>query len=209
MIEVILPLLGLAGLAYAFHTLLVRYSKSPSSSRHNSKHLPVHRLSAPLASTSSSSGIWELERHGITLSASTTALNSLPKSILDKRPGSLKPLLKLLYDAGSALGLMGGGAAILGTIWGLKEVWKAVWDEAKIHATAMVVAEAEEAAAAARGAGAGVVKAVMKRAVVGGAGGVGSFGTSSSVSPGSGGLQPLVSQRVGLLPMCLAGKASD
>lgn len=173
MLDVFLPIIIIIGLGYAFHILLVRSSKSRP---HSSKQIPVHRLSGPSGGVGST-GIWKLERHGITLSASTTVLNALPKNILDKRSGRLRPLLRALYDLGSALGLAGGVAAIAGTVWALQEVWKAVWEEARLHATEMAAEEAVK---------------VVKRSL-------GEASASSSISPGSGGLQPLVSEYVLLL----------
>lgn len=124
MLHVLLPLSLLSLLV-----LLFRHLAQPPR---KGARLPTHRLSQPRAT----SGGWKLERHGLTVSLSTTALNTLPRSILLALPAASQTRLRRLYDAFAWAGAVGGGAALGAAVWAAGQVWWTVWLEMKLHAGA-------------------------------------------------------------------------
>ena len=103
----------------------------------------------------------------MTVSLYTTALNTLPRSLLLTLPSASQTRLKRLYDGFAWTGAVGGGAALGAATWAAGQVWWTVWMEMKLHAgtTSQHVAG-------------------MRRA---------SEEPASQLSTSSGGLQPLVS----------------
>lgn len=77
---------------------------------------------------------WTLERHGLTLSTSTAALNTLPKRAVGRLTPRGRGGARQFYDAGVVAGGVGGAAAVMGAVWALARAWLAVWDEAEAHA---------------------------------------------------------------------------
>jgi hypothetical protein len=80
---------------------------------------------------------WLVERDGITISATTTTLNPLPKRIvtrIEKFGYAARDKAKRFYDAGVVLGAVGSGVAVTGALWAWARAWLAVWHEAEAHA---------------------------------------------------------------------------
>lgn len=161
MLDIIIPTIILALIIHLLR-ILPRYS-SPRSS--------TYRISPENTG-------WIVERSRKVISLYTTSLNSLPRILASRLPKSSKRL----YDIGVLAGIAGGIIAIEGSLWALKEVWMAVWLEAKIHAGETTLEASDK--------GVNAVTRIAKRAV----------DSSSSTSldlelgPAHGGLQPLVSR---------------
>jgi hypothetical protein len=114
MLDIFLPILCLSALLYA----LQRAPRLLAPRRHS------HRLSQP-----GETG-WTFEYASKTFSVFTTAFNAVPQAIVSSSPASLSRV----YDVGSIAGVGGSAVAVGGGLWALKEVWMAVWAEARIHA---------------------------------------------------------------------------
>jgi len=114
MLDVLLPLLLLAALIYGLHQL----PKRLNAKRHS------HRLTQP------GEAGWTFEVSGWTFSLYTTAFNNVPRAIVSAWP----PSSKSIYDLGTAAATLGGLGAMVGAVWALVEVWRAVWTEAREHA---------------------------------------------------------------------------
>lgn len=127
MLDILAPSLLLIALGSALHSLV----KQASIRGRGKSELPIHRRSL---STSSITSPWVVERHGLSVSVTTTGLNSLPSQLLDVRGSRLKPALLLFYNVGTVVGVLGGIAAIGATIWQLVQIWGTVWLEVRSHA---------------------------------------------------------------------------
>lgn len=80
---------------------------------------------------------WVIQRDGITVSASTTALNPLPKRLVSKVEAfgaAARDRVKRFYDIGVAFGIFGVALGVLAAVWALVRVWMGVWHEAEAHA---------------------------------------------------------------------------
>jgi len=127
MLDILLPSLLLIALGAALHSAVIQ-----ASNRGRGKsELPIHRRSL---STSSTNSPWVVERHGLSVSVTTTGLNNLPSQLLDAKGSRLKPAFLLFYNIGTVVGVLGGIAAIGATIWQLVQIWGRVWLEARSHA---------------------------------------------------------------------------
>jgi S2P endopeptidase len=160
MLDILLPSLLLIALGAAFHSVVHQ-----ASSRGRSKsELPIHhRTTSP----------WVIERHGLSVSVTTTGLNGLPSQLFDVRKRNrLKAGLLLFYDIGVIVGVVGGIVAIGATIWQLVQIWGTVWVEVQSHA-----AEKGEV---------GLVKRILPR------------DNMAASTPALQGLQPLVSPAIQL-----------
>lgn len=161
MLDVLLPLILLAALIAALRAAPAYLAKSPTSS------LPAPYRIAPRAP-------WVLERQGITVSATTVALNRLPKKIVHRLPQRTRSAAVRLFDVGVVAGVLGSVFAFGVAVWSAKQVWSAVWLEAEAHA------RAEDTS----------VSRIVRRAIV--------PDTPPSVhTADSGGLLPLVSDKSG------------
>jgi hypothetical protein len=113
------------------------------------------------------------------VSASTTALNAVPKRLIARLEATIgaptaRDRVRQFYDAGVAFGVLGAAGALVGALWAWARAWLAVWHEAEAHArtTQSTVAH------------------VVKRAFEAGAKAV------PKVHGSSGGIQPLVRGRI-------------
>lgn len=140
MLDIVFPVLLLALL---FHVLRIApawlakpgslfFGNSYGSDRRAAAIHAPYRL-APRAE-------WQLERHGLTLQASTTALNALPKRIASSLGPNARSLARRFYDAGIVFGVAGTLGGVAGAVWAWARVWLAVWDEAEAHAHVVVPA---------------------------------------------------------------------
>ncbi len=167
MIDIILPHLFFAALIFSFRRLLHFLSNTSPKSRHN---LPIYRLSQPEKLDPG----WTIDWSRWSVSISTIGLNALPKLLLARLGERGLTGLKILYDAGSGIGLLGGAAGTGGAVWAAAMVWLTVWEEASAHAGQVVV----------RGSG---MNKLSKRALE-----VIAADTAERSSTGGGILQPLV-----------------
>jgi len=129
MLDILLPTVLLIAIGAAIHAIV----KQSSALGRLKSELPIHRRSL---SSATASKPWTIERSGLSVSISTTGLNSIPGQILAGRKEGLKRGLLLVYNVGTVLGVAGGVAAILSTIWQLVQVWSTVWLEIQSHAAA-------------------------------------------------------------------------
>jgi len=164
MLDILLPTLLLIAIGAAIHSI-VRQSSALGRLK---SELPIHRRSL---SSASASRPWTIERSGLSVSISTTGLNSIPGQILSGGRNNIKRGLLLLYNIGTVFGVIGGVAAIASTTWQLVEVWGTVWLEISAHA-------AQKAE----------VGKIFKRAFED----VSATATGNTVAPSMTGLQPLV-----------------
>lgn len=123
MLDVILPLLLLVAVVAALRVAPTYLAKSPTRS------LPAPYRLAPRAQ-------WVVERHGITVSATTVALNRLPKRIVNRLPFRARSAIVKVFDVGVIVGVLGSAFAFAVALWSAKHVWTAVWLEAEAHARA-------------------------------------------------------------------------
>jgi hypothetical protein len=164
MLDILLPTLLLMAIGAAIHSVV----KQSSALGRLKSELPIHRRSL---SSASASRPWSIEQSGLSISISTTGLNSIPGQILSGRRDGLKRGLLLLYSIGIVFGVVGGVAAIASTTWQLVEVWGTVWLEISAHAAQK-----------------GEVGKLVKRAFED----VSSIPVGNTVAPSMTGLQPLV-----------------
>jgi hypothetical protein len=121
MLDILLPSVLLIALGATLHSVV----KRASSQGRSKSELPIHhRTTSP----------WVIERHGLSVSISTTGLNGLPSQLLDVKRSRLKDGLLLFYDIGVFVGIVGGIVAIGATIWQLGQIWGTVWLEVQSHA---------------------------------------------------------------------------
>lgn len=119
MLDIILPIVLFSILVYALY----------QAPRYLAKRPHAHRPSQP------GEAGWTFEFSSRSLSVYTKAFNHIPKALISPLPVSLARL----YDVGSIAGVGGAVVAIGGGLWALKEVWTAVWAEARLHAMQKVV----------------------------------------------------------------------
>lgn len=174
--EIVLPTFFLLLLAYFLHSL---------PSRLQPQH--THRLSQAFSRGTSRSSRpgqsgWTFSYSGLTLSLSTTGLNTVPKLLLGRFRPANQDKIRRFYDIGAYAGVLGGVLGIGVGFWVLVDVWREVWWEVGRHA--------------ASGEGGGAVR-VLKRALSGESAGA----TTKEVIRG--GLQP----QVRLLVACRCGLA--
>lgn len=169
MLDVVLPTLLLALLFVALRNAPSWLSKQPLR---RGKLSATYRL-APRRH-------WIVERDGMTLSASTTALNALPKEVMGRIEAlghSARDKVKRFYDAGVAFGMLGTGIALAGAVWAWMRAWWGVWHEAEAHARTHATTASE-------------IAHVIKRSLTAGT-------EVPQVHASQGGLQPLVSAEAG------------
>ncbi|KAL1412161.1 hypothetical protein Q8F55_003168 [Vanrija albida] len=192
LLEIALPLLLLA--------LLVVLLRSAPAVVASSNPKARYKLPSPAAAYRlSRRADWVVERHGITLSASTGGLNSLPKRVLASIGARSRDKVLWFYDAGVVVSVAGIAVGILGAIWALGRVWWAVWAEAEAHARVQHAAGAglkpragEGLDAAAEGA-ARIIKRAVVDAVAKHASGIGKRDAPPpQLHSADGGLQPLI-----------------
>jgi len=164
MLDILLPTLLLIAIGAAINSV-VRQSSALGRLK---SELPIHRRSL---SSASASRPWTIERSGLSVSLSTTGLNSIPSQIISGRRDGLKRGLLLLYNVGTVFGVLGGLGAIASTTWQLVEVWGTVWLEISAHAAQK-----------------GEVGKIVKRAF----GDVSTTTSGTTAAPAMTGLQPLV-----------------
>lgn len=128
MLDVLLPCVLLAVLVLALRAL-------PSFAHRHTRRV-ARKLPAPAAYRLGLGprSEWTLERHGLTLSTSTAALNALPKRAITRLTPRGRSASRRFYDAGVVAGGLGGAGALIGALWALARAWIAVWDEAEAHA---------------------------------------------------------------------------
>ncbi|WWC91228.1 uncharacterized protein L201_006170 [Kwoniella dendrophila CBS 6074] len=88
--------------------------------------------------TAETNRIWNIERRNgfvISFEIWTSTLNELPKTILNKSNINVKKArgLKLIYNFGIGLCLLGLLSSIIGSTWFTWIVWKDVWNEIELH----------------------------------------------------------------------------
>lgn len=190
LLEVALPLFLLAVLVLLLRSAPAVIASSNPKAR--------YKLPSPAAAYRlSRRADWVVERHGVTLSASTGGLNSLPKRVLAGIGARSRDKVLWFYDAGVVVSVVGIAVGILGAIWALFRVWWAVWVEAEAHARVQHAAgglkpRAEGLDAAAEGA-ARIIKRAVVDAVAKHASGIGKRDAPPpQLHTADGGLQPLV-----------------
>lgn len=171
MLDVLFPVIALVLLFHALRHAPAFLASSSANYGLRNRSLPAAYRLAPRAE-------WLVERSSITVFATTTALNPVPKRIASGLGNNARILAKRFYDAGVLFGIVGGVVGVAGAVWALARVWLAVWDEAEAHAQVQSVP----------------VPALVRRAV-----------TAIAQVPvpklhtANAGLQPLVSQRFHVL----------
>lgn len=128
MLDVLLPVVLLAIVVAALRQA-PRYLQKHSR---RSLSLPTGGRLAPARAD------WVLERDGLTVSATTTSLNGLPKRIISRLLPRQRAAALRFYDTGAAVGCAGGVVALGGAVWALTAAWLAVWAEAEAHARVTV-----------------------------------------------------------------------
>lgn len=156
MLDILLPIVLFAVLVYTLYQAPRYISRRPHA------HRPSQLGEAG----------WTFEIGSKSLSIYTKAFNDVPRIIVERLPAALQRS----YDLGSIAGVGGAVVSIGGGLWAVKEVWAAVWAEAKIHAAQKVATDGTE-----------IQEGIQKRVLDYLADGV-----PGEVSL-SGGLQPLVS----------------
>lgn len=97
---------------------------------------------APRIAKPGRSSPWKTTRHGLTLKASTTALNSVAREWVVYAGPQFRVLATGFYNVGSVAGVAGSAVASLGALWALVTAWRAVWIEAEAHASVQSAGEA-------------------------------------------------------------------
>ncbi|WVQ93231.1 hypothetical protein IAU59_000296 [Kwoniella sp. CBS 9459] len=175
---------------------LLRYiSHHPPLSSSSSSS--THRLTSPLYDPSDTH-VWNFERSSsfLNLSLWTSSYNGVPRWLLNRLNIRIARRLKISYDIGVGLGLLGLLVSLMGAVWTTVGVWQDVWTELEVHASvpsaAGTATSGSDAAAAIA-----ATKMLVKRALQDGSGersvasGVG--GPVSSWGAGTGSnLQPLI-----------------
>ncbi|WVF65566.1 hypothetical protein IAT40_000295 [Kwoniella sp. CBS 6097] len=157
-----------------------------------------HRLTSPIYDPSDSKA-WNLERSRssyLNISLWTSSFNHIPRLILNRLNIRIARRLKISYDVGVGLGLVGLVVSLGGAIWTTVEVWKDVWTELEVHASLSSAVDTTEGSTTTMAAAA-TATAIVKRALMdaGGEGAttaaVGVVGAMKSWGTGNN-LQPLI-----------------
>ncbi|WRT69037.1 uncharacterized protein IL334_006020 [Kwoniella shivajii] len=141
-----LPSILLVSLIYLVYWLSKYQQKNH---HHNPTTSHKHQLTSPPNDISEidDSPIWIFERSGITISLWTQSFNALPKDLLNKLNVKLVLFrrLKIIYNVGIGLGLLGMMVAFIGSLWAVISVWKEVWLEISLHTIQVISDQVEQA----------------------------------------------------------------
>ncbi|OCF35564.1 hypothetical protein I316_02617 [Kwoniella heveanensis BCC8398] len=129
----------------------------------------------------------------LNLSLWTSSFNGIPRSILNRLNIKIARRLKIWYNIGVGLGLLGLVVSLIGAVWSTVGVWKDVWAELEVHASLLPPA----AGPAVDGTASDAAATLVKRAVMddSGQGGLTAAAAVAGVTKtwgASNNLQPLI-----------------